>query len=163
MNHEQSTLVESNMNLVYYIISKYYPTYLYDEDIVQSGMLGLCKAAERFDDTKGKFSTFAGRCIRNEINQEFIRRKPEQKTISLETKSSEDTTLEGLLVGSSDVDYMDESFYHYLNKDEQKVLTMSDLGYSTSEMAHVMNINVSKVQKILRTIRYKWLEFEREG
>ena len=78
----KNELIEKNMNLVYFVISKYYPTFIHDEDIVQSGMLGLCKAADKWDESKSKFSTYAGRCIRNEINQEFIRRKPFSKVIS---------------------------------------------------------------------------------
>ena len=87
------------MNLVYHIISRQYPTFIHDEDVIQSGMLGLCKAAESFDPKKGLFSTYAGRCIRNEINQEFIKRKPFSQTVSLDTKISEEGTLQDVLVG----------------------------------------------------------------
>lgn len=63
--------IEQNMNLVYYIIHKYYPAFSKDEDVIQSGMLGLCKASLHYDERKGKFSTYAGATIKNEIVNEL--------------------------------------------------------------------------------------------
>ena len=64
-------LIEDNLNLVYALISREYPTYLHDEDIIQTGMLGLCKAADKWDEKRGTFSNFAWCCIRHEIIKEF--------------------------------------------------------------------------------------------
>lgn len=72
------------MQLVYYLVHKYYPTYAKDEDIIQSGMLGLVKAANNYDDSKSKFSTYAGVVICREIAQELKNREKEKQTISLE-------------------------------------------------------------------------------
>lgn len=77
--------IEENINLVYFIINKYYKSYSKDEDIIQCGMLGLCKAAERWEPTKSKFSTFAGSCIRNEIKYELQARTKRQVECSLES------------------------------------------------------------------------------
>ena len=116
MNRQQ--LIEDNMNLVYFIISREYPTYLQDEDIIQSGMLGLCKAANSWEE-RGLFSTYAGRCIRNEIRQEFVRRKPHSKLVSLEANVNDESTLGDLIVGEEDVVYLDdEQFYSQLTKEE---------------------------------------------
>lgn len=153
-------LIEDNMNLVYYIISRQYPTFLHDDDVIQSGMLGLVKAANTFDPNKGLFSTYAGRCIRNEINQEFIRRKPFSNTVSLDTKISEEGTLQDVLVGTEDVDYVDDEFYDSLSEEERTVMSLDINGYTSGEIADACNITVQKVQKILRTIRIKWRKYE---
>ena len=157
MNRQQ--LISDNMNLVYSVVSKEYPTYLHDEDIVQSGMLGLCKAAEAWDESKSKFSTYAWRCIRNEINNEFINRKPHSKNISLETKIGDEGTLEEVLIGKEDVSYFDDAFYDLLSPDEQNILRLDNLGYSTEEIAETSGRSVQKVRKTLRLIKLKWRAF----
>lgn len=46
----------------------------YKEDIISEGMLGLCKAAHTFDESRGvRFSTYAAMCIRNAMLM-FIRK-----------------------------------------------------------------------------------------
>ena len=156
-NHD---LISSNMRLVYHIIAKEYPRYLYDEDIIQTGMLGLCQAAERWDEQRGSFPNYAGSWIRGEIKQELIRRKKHSENISLDTKISEDGTLEDVLVGEEDVEYIDDAFYRELTELEQNVFTLNTLGLTTNEIATKLNCNVNKIRKILRTIRLKWRNFD---
>lgn len=152
-------LIEDNINLVYYIVSHDYPTYLRDEDIIQSGMLGLCKAANAWGE-QGTFSTYAGKCIRNEIGQEFIRRKSHSKDISLESTVNETTTIGDLLVGEEDCDYMeDELFYRSLTKEEQEVLTLTTIGFTNNEISNMRGDGIPKIQKILRTIKIKRRNF----
>ena len=147
------------MNLVYHIISRQYPTFIHDEDVIQSGMLGLCKAAESFDPKKGLFSTYAGRCIRNEINQEFIKRKPFSQMVSLDTKISEEGTLQDVLVGEDDVAYIDD-FYDGLTNEEVKVIKLYNSGYISGEISELLNIPVEKVRKIMRIIKIKRGKYE---
>ena len=154
-----SKLVEENLNLVYYIVSREYPTYIHDEDIIQSGMLGLCQAAEAWKE-QGLFSTYAGRCIRNEINQEFIRRKKVKGELSLDAKITDDGTLGESIVGEDGIAYIeDDKFYRQLSHEEQQVLSMANAGYSCDEISERYGFTVRKVQKLLRIIRLKWKEF----
>lgn len=44
--------IEENTPLVYYIIRKYFPTFVHDDDIIQSGLIGLWKSLINFDSTK---------------------------------------------------------------------------------------------------------------
>lgn len=93
MTDEQRKLAEENMNLVYHLIGKEYPTFLYDEDIVQSGFLGLCCATMKWKEEKGKFSTFACACIRNAIRMELRSRQAHASTLSLDYLVTEDKSL----------------------------------------------------------------------
>ena len=52
------TLVEENMKLVLFVVRKYALPHNFD-DLVQEGNIGLIKAAETFDESKGAFSTWA--------------------------------------------------------------------------------------------------------
>lgn len=69
---DRNKLFEDNMGLAYYIVRKYYPALANDEDIRQVAQIGLWKAAQKFDDTRGtKLSTLACWCIQNEIRMEL--------------------------------------------------------------------------------------------
>lgn len=159
MNDEQRALVEANMNLVYHIIHRDYPTFSKDEDLIQSAMVGLCNAAEKWDEERGLFSTYAGRCIRNEINKEFISRKPYSKTISLQTTTTEGITLEDQIMGDDDIVVMDEAFYDTLNDDELTVFELSSVGYEADEIALRTKFTLPKVNKLLRITKLKWEKF----
>lgn len=68
-------LVLENQGLVYYVVNRYYKhnKIMEREDIIQTGYLGLVKAAHKFDKSKGvKFSTFATTTIWGEISR-YIR------------------------------------------------------------------------------------------
>ncbi len=52
-------LILSNQPLVLFIAKKYHIPGLPLKDLVQEGNIGLMKAAESFDPTKGKFGTYA--------------------------------------------------------------------------------------------------------
>ena len=76
--------IEKNIDLVYFAINKYYPSFSKDEDIIQCGMIGLCKAVDKWGQ-KGKFSSYATKCILNEIRQELKNRGKRKVEISLES------------------------------------------------------------------------------
>ena len=80
LTEQQKRLAEDNMSLVKYaIIKRFGKEMLADEDLLQCGYLGLCKAALRFDPSRGvAFSTFAYRCICNEVCY-YLSNKPGQK------------------------------------------------------------------------------------
>lgn len=76
--------IEKNIRLVYFVINEYYPTLSKDEDIIQCGMLGLTKAANKWKE-EGKFSSYARQCILNEIRSELKNRQKRKVEISLES------------------------------------------------------------------------------
>lgn len=82
MNNKQD-FIEENINLVYVVIREYYPNFISDEDIIQCGMVGLCKAASKWK-KKGKFSSFAKKCILNEVRDELKDRVKRKVEISLD-------------------------------------------------------------------------------
>lgn len=77
-------VIEQNIGLVYFIVNEYYPSLYKDEDIIQCGMLGLAKAANKWE-KKGKFSSYARQCILNEIRTELKNRQKRKVEVSLES------------------------------------------------------------------------------
>ena len=71
-------LINSNLRLVIYVIKRYFYEKITNDnflDLVQEGNLGLIKAVDKFDISKGyKFSTYAIFWIRQAINKYIIER-----------------------------------------------------------------------------------------
>ena len=149
-------LIEDNMNLVYSLVSKEYPTYINDEDIIQSGMLGLCKAAEKWDESKSQFSTFAWRCIRNEIAMEFRRRAKHQGVLSLDYETTDDeggrTTFGDCVVGEEDIVYIDTDVKSITAREKQ-VFDLCATGLSQVDVANKLGVSKQYVWKVMRKVR----------
>lgn len=62
----RNKLVEHNLRLVAHIIKKYYAAQADQDDLVSIGTIGLIKAVNTFDASKGtRLSSYAARCIEN--------------------------------------------------------------------------------------------------
>ena len=155
-------LIEDNMNLVYHLISREYPTYIQDEDLIQCGMLGLCCAAEKWDESKSAFSTFATYCIRNEIRMEFRRRAKHQGILSLEYEvdgeDGDKAQFGDFIVGEDDIGYIDIAVDRSrLGKTEQEVYDLLVDGIAPLEIAKRLHISHQRVYAIRRKLRL-WRE-----
>lgn len=149
-------LIEDNMNLVYSLVSKEYPTYLQDEDIIQSGMVGLCKAAEKWDESKSKFSTFAFICIRNEIRKDLQQRNKHKGVLSLDYEvdgqDGERTSFGDFIVGAEDVLYIDTELPTITDR-ERQVFELFQTGLAQTEIANKLGVSKQYVWKVMRKIR----------
>ncbi len=62
----RNRLVEHNLRLVAHIIKKYYSSVRDQDDLISIGTIGLMKAVNTFDYTKGvRLATYASRCVEN--------------------------------------------------------------------------------------------------
>ena len=77
-------LIEHNLRLVAHIIKKHYAGARDQEDLVSIGTIGLIKAVDTFDGSKGsRLATYAARCIENEILMHFRAAKKTERDVSL--------------------------------------------------------------------------------
>lgn len=163
MNDKQRQLVEDNLKLVRYIINKEFPRYRGDEDMFQIGSWGLCKAAMGWDESKGTFSTFAYRCVRNEINLEIRNRCKQVPTISLDTPIEENLTLEDMLGGGDDTDATEvsvDAFKKVLTSEELVIFNLKASGHKIKEIMDITGYTQGEVRSILRNIRQKYLKLQ---
>ena len=81
---EREKLIEHNLRLVAHIVRKYSSSHGCDEDLVSIGTIGLIKAVDSFDASKGsKFATYGAKCIQNEILMYFRAQKKASREVSL--------------------------------------------------------------------------------
>lgn len=80
----RNKLIEHNLRLVAHIIKKYYQNSGGQEDLVSIGTIGLIKAIDTYDLSKNiKLSSYASRCIENEILMHFRNIRKSSQDISL--------------------------------------------------------------------------------
>ena len=149
------------MRLVYQVIKQHYPTLTYDDDIVQAGMLGLCKAAEKWDEKRGKFSSFAWKCIRNTISLELRYRNKHKGILSLDYEYDDDedgtTTLQDTIVGDKDIAFSEFSdFAETLKPNQLKIIDLRQRGLSIEEVAKQLGCSRQNVWGCLRLVKRQW-------
>ena len=76
-------LIERNLRLVAHIAKKYQNVDEEMEDMISIGTIGLIKAIDSFDAGKGKLSTYASRCIDNELLMFLRAKKKTSREVSL--------------------------------------------------------------------------------
>ena len=75
-------LILRNMRLVAHVVKKYQCPENEQEELISIGTIGLFKAIATVDADKGRLSTYAARCIENELLMYFRSRKKLSKEVS---------------------------------------------------------------------------------
>lgn len=87
----EEKLIKHNLRLVAHISKKYKNSNIDNEDLISIGTIGLMKAIKTFDYSKGNsFSTYASRCIENEILMNFRSNKKNAQAVFLDDIISTD-------------------------------------------------------------------------
>lgn len=148
------------MNLVYFTITRYYPHHKGDDDIAQIGMLGLCKAATSYDESKGQFSTYAVFKIRGAISTELRRDNRRIKTVSLDAERETDdgsVAIHNVIMGDVDEGYVDmQPLYKVLTPHQRAVFDLLQQGMSRQYICRVLGISRQGVHSHIRLIQKKW-------
>ena len=78
-------LIRHNLRLVAHVTKKYYAACGGQDDLISIGTIGLIKAVDTFDPARAsKFSSYASRCIENELRMELRRTRREGAQTSLQ-------------------------------------------------------------------------------
>lgn len=105
----RAVLIERNLRLVSHIVKKYYSKTNDTDDLISIGTIGLIKAIDSFNSSKGiKLATYASRCIENEILMHFRAQKKGANDIYLSDtleidKDGNPLTIEDTVSSNSDL------------------------------------------------------------
>ena len=162
-------LIEHNLRLVAHIVKKYYMTTTDQDDLVSIGTIGLIKAVDTFDDSKGiRLSSYAARCIENEILMFFRNCKKSAQDVSMNEPIDTDKdgnalvlmdimATEDLIVDELDTKIKSEQLYKYIEEDlseREKLIIKMRYGLDRKvpltqrEVAEKLNISRSYVSRI---------------
>lgn len=151
-----------NEALVYHVLHKKFPMSRFDDDFQQIARLGLWKACLRYDETKGKFSTYAVPAIENEIKMELrkMSRKPTHLEISLDAlirdtpDDADRLTISGICMGEQDVEFIDTTWIDKELTDRQKrILSLLYDGMVQADIAREIGISQTMVSREVAKIR----------
>jgi RNA polymerase sporulation-specific sigma factor len=166
MADTKQQLMEDNVKLVRFLIGKYYPQWVGDEDLIQVGMVGLCEAANYWNDNKETmFTTYASKVILNEVKDEFKNRIKENEiqSCSLGTilYDDNDMTLEDVLADEQCLEYANTSiefneFLDTLNERERQIIKLRLRGLLQDDIADILGVSRQAVSQQLIKLKNKW-------
>lgn len=149
-----------NEALVYHVLNKKFPMSRFDDDFQQIARLGLWKACLSYNETKGKFSTYAVPCIANQIKMELRKMGRKPIEVSLEAlvkdtdKNSEQLTISGMLIGEQNVGFIDTIWVDKELTDRQKrILSLLYDGMVQADIAREIGISQTMVSREVSKIR----------
>lgn len=161
-NQEIERSVVDHQRLVRFAINKYFADYRDDKDVFQVGWIGLWKACLSYDSSKSKFSTFAVRCIINEIKMELRSRAKLWRfgdVASLDEllyfdKDGGAITLAHQVPDKSDgyctVDYDISFLSESLSEQELEVFRLSIYGFTAAEIGRTFGRTRAWASRIIR-------------
>lgn len=133
----RNLLIEHNLRLVAHITKKYEGKDLDNDDLISIGTIGLIKAIDSYSlDKSTKLTTYAAKCIENEILMYFRSNKKNQNVISLNDSIGFDK--DGNEIALIDVledkkESIDDLLHNKDNIDKLKIY-MKDLSFREKEI-----------------------------
>ena len=165
----KNKLIEHNLRLVAHVIKKYYASTSDQDDLVSIGTIGLIKAINTFKPDKGtRLSSYAARCIENEVLMHFRNSKKSLQDVSMNEPIETDkdgnalTLMDTMAEEDSIIDQLDVKFkseklntymLNALSKREREIIKLryglcGAKPLTQREVAKKMNISRSYVSRI---------------
>ena len=149
-------MILSNQNLVYFAINKWFPSFRDDDDIIQTGMIGLWKACESYDENKGHFSTYAIPCIVNAIRHELRKQTAgcrSGETISYEVYIQSEKDCAAVADDYSNVEYDMSFLKRQFNQRDYTAFLLYIDGASCADIGRQFNLSRQRVSSIIKNCR----------
>ena len=168
-HYAEEELAVHNMRLVAHIAKKYVGSGISLDELTSIGSIGLVKAIRTFSSEKANFSTYASRCIANEILMFFRANKKNNSVVSFEDaigvdKDSNEITIgevlsdgggtvEAKVFARDELEKLDRAIRTKLDKRETKILSLrfglyGNLPHTQKEVAKMLGISRSYVSRI---------------
>lgn len=179
-------LIEHNLRLVAHIVKKYNTNERDTDDLISIGTIGLIKAIDTFDESKGiRLATYASRCIDNELLMMLRSGKKQSKEVYLyesigsDKEGNEINLLD--IIEAPDVDVISDMelkenvillyklMERVLNEREKEIIMLryglqEGREITQRELAEKLGISRSYVSRIEKKALHKLkVEFEHSG
>lgn len=162
-------LILRNLRLVAHVVKKYQCPENEQEELISIGTIGLIKAIATVDTEKGRLSTYAARCIENELLMYFRSRKKVSREVSyyepigtdkegneinlLDVMESHEPEVFDLLMAKEDAKKLYRLLPAVLTKRERQVLSLryglyGGREFTQREVAQKLGISRSYVSRI---------------
>lgn len=139
----KSILIERNLRLVAHIVKKYSYPHKDTDDLISIGTVGLIKAIDSFDSSKGtRLATYAARCIENEILMLIRNTKKVKNEVYLQDPIGVDK--EGNEISLMDV----------LSSREDSVIEVVENRMQIKKLYDNINLCLTEREKIIIKMRY---------
>ena len=174
----RNKLIEHNLRLVAHIVKKFESVYKDTDDLISIGTIGLIKGIDSYDSSKNiRITTYAARCIENEILMYFRSNKKYSNDVSLndyigvdkdgnsisliDVIQDEDVDLSIKISNAIDIEALIK-YLDVLKKQEREIIIkryglFNSKEYTQKEIAHEMGISRSYVSRIEKKALYKLL------
>ena len=165
-------LILRNLRLVAHVVKKYQCSEYEQEELISIGTIGLIKAIATVNADKGRLSTYAARCIENELLMYFRSRKKLTKEVSyyepigtdkegneislLDVIESQEPEAFELLNMKEDMEKLYELIPNVLTEREQEVMVLryglyGGEEHTQREVAEKLGISRSYISRIEKT------------
>jgi RNA polymerase sporulation-specific sigma factor len=165
-------LILRNMRLVAHVVKKYQCPENEQEELISIGTIGLIKAIATVDTEKGRLSTYAARCIENELLMYFRSRKKQTKEVSyyepigtdkegneislLDVIESQEPTAFEMVTAKDDAKKVYELIPSMLTEREREIIVLryglyGGNAYTQREVAQKLGISRSYISRIEKT------------
>lgn len=139
----KSILIERNLRLVAHIVKKYQIPNKDIDELISIGTVGLIKAIDSFDVTKGtRLATYASRCIENEILMLFRNNKKQKSETFLQDPIGVDK--EGNEISLIDV----------LSSEKDSVIDKVEMKLQINALYNKMNSALTEREEEILKMRY---------
>ena len=165
-------LILRNMRLVAHVVKKYQCPEHEQEELISIGTIGLIKAIATVDADKGRLSTYAARCIENELLMYFRSKKKSSREVSyyepigtdkegneinlLDVIESQEPAVFELVTAKDDAKKIYELVPSVLSEREREVICLryglyGSREYTQREVAERLGISRSYISRIEKT------------
>ncbi|MEF9894873.1 MAG: RNA polymerase sporulation sigma factor SigK [Clostridia bacterium] len=140
------TLIEHNLRLVAHIAKKYQRTGVDQDDLVSIGSIGLIKAVNSFRPEAGRLTSYASRCVENEILMTLRAGKKLKGNLSLNDPIGSDH--EGNEIMLSDI----------LGTEPDLVTNLAELHIESARALGLLSTVLSARERTVLMLRYGLLD-----
>ncbi len=155
---EMALLISRYSRVIRLKASRLRSTDIETEDLCQEGYLALFDAVRAFDESKGKFSTFVGKCITNRMKNVVVKahgKLEKADDYDLELIPDDSGSADDYLITKEDDGEISRKLLSLLTEKEYSVLRLYLDGYSYKQIAEKMDITPKSADNALTRARNK--------